>query len=59
MSHADPAAVGPPITAEDLPDDPGVLKGMILELLASMQQRDRDMAALRHRLDLLDRKSVV
>ena len=56
MSHADPAAVGPPITAEDLPDDPGVLKQMIPELLASMQERDRDVAALRHRLDLLLRR---
>ena len=56
MSHADPAAVAAPITAEDLPNDPGVLKQMILELLESMQQRDRDIAALRHRLDLLLRR---
>jgi transposase len=56
MSHADPAAVAPPITAEELPDDPGVLKQMILELLASMQERDRDIAALRHRLELLLRR---
>jgi transposase len=56
MSHAEAAAVQSPITAEALPDDPGVLKQMILELLASMQERDRDIAALQHRLDLLLRR---
>jgi transposase len=55
MSHTDPA-VPAPLTVEDLPDDPGVLKQMILELLASMQERDRDIAALRHRLELLLRR---
>jgi transposase len=56
MTHADPAPVEPPITAKDLPDDPGVLKPMILELLESMQQRDRDIAALQHRVELLLRR---
>jgi transposase len=56
MTHAEPASVAPPIAAKDLPDDPGVLKSMILELLESMQQRERDLAALQHRLDLLLRR---
>lgn len=56
MRHADPAAVAPPVTAADLPDDTGLLKQMILELLASMHERDRDFAAMRHRIDLLLRR---
>jgi transposase len=56
MSHADPTAVQPPVTAEDLPDDPDTLKRMILELLETMQERDRDILGLRHRLELLLRR---
>jgi hypothetical protein len=57
MSLADPAAAGPPpTTAEQLPDDTATLKRMVLELLASLHQRDRDYEALRHRIDLLLRR---
>jgi len=55
MSHT-PPAVAPRLTAEQLPDDPATLKNMILELLNSMQQRDRDHQALQHRLELLLRR---
>jgi hypothetical protein len=53
MRHPDPAPVVPPLTAEQLPDAPGLLKGMILELLDYLQQQQRDKEALQHRLDLL------
>jgi transposase len=56
MSHADLAATPPPITTEDLPDDLATLKRMVLELLASLHERQRDNEALRHRLDLLLRR---
>jgi transposase len=57
MSPAAPPAAGlPPTAAEHLPDDPGTLKRMVLELLASLHERDRDIEALRHRLDLLLRR---
>ncbi len=56
MSLADPAAGLPPTTAEHLPDDVGTLKRMVLELLASLHERDRDNEALRHRIDLLLRR---
>jgi hypothetical protein len=47
MSHAVPAAAGlPPTAAEQLPDDLATLKRMVLELLASLHQRDRDVDAL-------------
>jgi hypothetical protein len=50
MSVPNPAAAPlPPIAAEDLPDDSATLKRMVLELLASLHQRDRDNEALRHR----------
>ncbi len=55
MSHTHPA-VEPPLTAEQLPDDLATLKNMILELLVSMHQRDRDHQALQHRLELLLRR---
>ena len=42
--------------AEYLPDDPATLKSMILELLATLHERERDNEALRHRLDLLLRR---
>ena len=56
MSLADPAAGRPPTTAEQLPDDVATLKRMVLELLASLHERDRDYEALRHRIDLLLRR---
>jgi transposase len=55
MSHTHPA-VEPLLSAEQLPDDPATLKNMILELLASLHQRDRDQQALQHRLELLLRR---
>jgi transposase len=39
-----------------LPDDTATLKRMILELLASLHERQRDYEAVRHRLDLLLRR---
>jgi transposase len=39
-----------------LPDDVPTLQRMILELLVSLQQQQRDNEALRHRLDLLLRR---
>src|SRR6266498_521453 len=45
-----------PTAAEHLPDDPATLKRMVMELLASLHERDRDIEALRHRLDLLLRR---
>jgi hypothetical protein len=56
MSLADPAAGLLPTTAEQLPDDVATLKRMVLELLASLHQRDRDNEALRHRIHLLLRR---
>jgi transposase len=56
MSLADPAAGLPPTEPEQLPDDVATLKRMVLELLASLHERDRDNEALRHRLDLLLRR---
>ena len=57
MSLADPAAAGlPPTDAAHLPNDVATLKRMVLELLASLHERQRDNEALRHRLDLLLRR---
>jgi transposase len=56
MSLADPAAGLPPTAAEQLPDDVATLKRMVLELLASLHERDRDIEGYRHRLDLLLRR---
>jgi transposase len=53
MSHTDPATVPTPITAEQLPDDRDTLKRMILELLETLQENQRDREQLQHRLDLL------
>jgi hypothetical protein len=53
MSLADPAAGLPPTTAEQLPDDVATLKRMVLELLASLHERNRDNEGLRHRINLL------
>jgi transposase len=52
MSHADPTT-GPPTAAEHLPDDLATLKRMVLELLATVQEQERDRAALEHRLAVL------
>jgi transposase len=56
MSRTDPAAVPPPLAAEHLPDDVATLQRLVLELLASLQQHQRDNESLRHRLDLLLRR---
>jgi transposase len=57
MSFTDPTAAGlPTTTAEQLPDDAGTLKRMVLELLASLHERQRDNEALQHRIDLLLRR---
>jgi transposase len=56
MSATHPAATLPPLTAEDLPDDLATLKGMVLELVASVHEGQRDNAALRHRIDQLLRR---
>jgi transposase len=54
MNPADPAAAGlPPTDAEHLPDDVATLKRMVLELLASLHERDRDIEGYRHRIHLL------
>ena len=45
-----------PATAEQLPDDVATLKRMVLELLASLHGRDRDIEGLRHRINLLLRR---
>jgi transposase len=56
MHPPGPTTVPPPLTAEHLPDDLPTLKRMIVELLVSLQQRDRDNETLRHRLDQLLRR---
>jgi transposase len=56
MSLADPATGLPPTTAEQLPDDTATLKRMVLELVASLHERDRDIEGYRHRIDLLLRR---
>jgi transposase len=57
MSLADPAAASlPPTTVEQLPDDVATLKRMVLELLASLHERDRNIEGYRHRIDLLLRR---
>ncbi len=54
MSLADPAAAGlPPTGAEHLPNDVATLKRIVLELLASLHDRDRNIEGLRHRIHLL------
>ena len=56
MSPTAPTPVPPAITAEQLPDDVATLKRMILELLISMQEQQRDREALQHRLQQLLRR---
>jgi transposase len=40
-------------TSDELPDDVATLQRMVLELLASLHERDRDIEGLRHRIHLL------
>jgi hypothetical protein len=56
MSLTGPAASGLQPNAERLPDDVATLQRMVLELLASLHERERDIEGLRHRLDLLLRR---
>jgi transposase len=56
MNLADTATGLPPNAAEQLPDDVGTLKRMVLELLASCHEHRRDNEALRHRIELLLRR---
>jgi transposase len=56
MSATDPAVTLTPVTAEQLPDDTATLKRLVLELLVTLQERDRTHEALRHRLDQLLRR---
>jgi transposase len=54
MSLATPAAAAlSPTDAEHLPDDVATLKRMVLELLASLHDRDRNIEGLQHRIHLL------
>lgn len=53
MSLSDAPPALPPPAPEQLPDDPAVLKRMILELLATLHERDRDLEAARARLQQL------
>lgn len=56
MSLQEPTLTPRPTTAADLPEDVDILKGMILELLLFLQERDRAAEALQHRLDQLLRR---
>jgi transposase len=57
MSHTDATHPLPPLPdADHLPDDPVILKSMILELLITLRQRDRDLQEVQHRLELLLRR---
>jgi len=65
MSHTDTNAAEQPTATGDvpaavampeLPDDTVMLKRMIAELLATLNERERDYAALQHRLGLLLRR---
>ena len=67
MSHTDatqPTAAQPFVTkplpplpsADQLPNDVAILKGMIVELLLTLRQRDRDLADRQQRIHLLLRR---
>ncbi len=45
-----------PSTSDELPDDVATLKGMVLELLASVHERDRNIEGMQHRIHLLLRR---
>lgn len=52
----EPVPTDPAPALAQLPDDPAVLKQMVLELLATLQEERRDKEALRHRLEQLLRR---
>jgi transposase len=56
MSHTDATPPLPPPHPDRLPDDPVILKQMVVELLVTLRQRDRDLEEVRQRLDLLLRR---
>jgi transposase len=56
MSPPDTLPAPPPLTPDQLPDDVATLRRLIVELLASLRECQRDNEALRHRLDLLLRR---
>ena len=56
MPATAPATTPPPIRPEQLPDDPATLQRLVVELLGSLHQCQRDTEALRQRLDLLLRR---
>jgi transposase len=56
MSHTSPAPADPPTDPEHLPDDVATLKRMVLELLASLHEHERDIEGYRHRISLLLRR---
>ena len=53
MSNTDAAALPPNPTTEQLPDDPAVLKRMVLELLATLAETRQEREQLQQRLHLL------
>jgi transposase len=53
MSLPGPTAAPPTLSADALPDDVPTLKRMLIEVLLSLKQRDRDYETLRHRVNLL------
>ena len=57
-SPAEPVAPGtvPVPTPEQLPDDAATLKHLIVALVTTLHQRDRDLAEARHRIHLLLRR---
>src|SRR5262249_45062140 len=50
------ASAAPPLEPSVLPDDPGVLKQMIAELLRELRRARRDQAEVQQRLDALLRR---
>ena len=56
MSPHDLTPGTPVLTAEQLPDDPATLKRMVLELLASLHERDRVHATLQQQIAQLLRR---
>ena len=56
MSPTDHVTTPSLTSPEDLPDDSATLKRMVLELLVSLQERDRANEALQYRLDQLLRR---
>jgi len=53
MSNTDAAALPPNPTSEQLPDDPVVLKRMVLELLATLAETRQEREQLQQRVHLL------